>query len=64
MNEDQSEGPVYRQGESLYLYEFEHPTVKGGVYMIYAHSQKEAEDAFRKDWEHQHEPKFLRRTQW
>lgn len=55
-----------RPGESLYLYIFEHPTRKAGAdsYRIYAHSQAEAEDEFRRDWNHKFEPKLLRRTPW
>lgn len=64
MSEYENERVTYRQGESLYLYKFKHPTVKGSLYMIYAHSQKEAEAEFRRDWENLYEPEFIRRTQW
>ena len=55
-----------RPGETLYLYVFEHPTGEVGSksYRIYAHSQKEAEDEFRRDWDHKFEPKLQRRTAW
>lgn len=64
-NEDISRVPL-RPGESLYLYIFEHPTSAAGAnsYRIYAHSQKEAEDEFRRDWDHKFEPKLQARTPW
>lgn len=61
--EDISRVPL-RQGESLYLYSFEHPTNATTSYRIYAHSQEEAESEFRRDWNHKFEPKLLRRTAW
>lgn len=63
MSEENFEGE-YRQGESLYLYSFAHPTHKGLVYEIYAHSQDEAERSFRLDWGHLYAPELLRRTTW
>lgn len=65
IKDDISRVPL-RPGESLYLYIFEHPTGKAGAasYRIYAHSQKEAEDEFRRDWDYKFEPKLLERAPW